>query len=60
MWKVKAVLNIIFAKRFCLFTDNGNGLDVIMIDFRIRDAEDATRFVLDRIEDTLACEDAVL
>lgn len=60
MWKLKAMLNLIFAKRFCIFTDDGTALNAIIINFRIRDAEDATGFVLDRIADTLACEEAVL
>lgn len=60
MWKVKEILNLIFAKRFFLFTHNGTGHEVIMNKFRVRDGEYATGFILDRIADTLACEDAVL
>lgn len=60
MWKLKAVIKLIFADRFCLFTDNNTGLDSVHINFRIRDAEDATGYLLDQIASTLACEEAVL
>lgn len=60
MLKLRAIINLMLANRFCLFTDYGNGLDKISVNFRVGDAESASGYLLDRITDTLACEEAVL
>lgn len=60
MWKLRAILNLVFSHRFCLFTDNGQGLDAVHAGFRIRDGESATEYLLDSIALTLECEGAVL